>query len=402
MLLRACLTVLSSVTTLSWLRASWLLGAGVSGGEFGARHGPSLMPGGSRAAYDAVEDVLRRIAAQTSDGPCVTFCGAGGAGHFAKMVHNGLEYGDMQLIVETHDMLRSAVGMHPHDEASLFEAWNAPGSALGSYLLEITAAILRTPDTPPAGAGGGLLLDKIEDVTSQKGTGRWTVEQAAELSVATPTLSAGLEARFVSADKAQRVAIAARMERAGVPPPALTSDALALLGVDDAQHARDSLMSHMAALLYCSKIAVYAQGFALLRAKAQQRGWGHNAAELARIWKAGCIIRAAALDDVRKAFLSDPELPNLLLDERTARVLAEQLPAWRAAVATAVMSGVAVPAASASLAYVDAMRRARGPSALSAAQRDYFGSHTYQRTDAKGAFHTERWGAAATAPTAQQ
>jgi 6-phosphogluconate dehydrogenase len=294
-------------------------------------------------------------------------------------------------------MLRTAAGISPLEEAALFESWNAPGSALASYLLEITAAILRTPDT--AASGGGMLLEKIEDVTSQKGTGRWTVEQAAELSVATPTLSAGLEARFVSADKAQRVAVAARMERAGVPPPALAPGAMALLGAQDAQQARARLTEHLSSQLYCSKLAVYAQGFALLRAKAQQRGWGHDAAELARIWQNGCIIRAAALNDVRQAFLSDPELPNLLMDERTAAALAERLPAWRAAVATAVLSGVAVPAASASLAYVDAMRRARGPSALSAAQRDYFGSHTYQRIDAKGVFHTEHWGAA---PTQQQ
>ena len=381
------------------------------------------MPGGSEDAYRAVEDVLRKIAAQTSDGPCVTFCGAGGAGHFVKMVHNGMEYGDsararhmrmphpsqaadthrlhafctaVQLIAEVHDALRCLLpDMSAADEAALFESWNAPGNMLASYLLEITAQILRTPDERDA-SGKTMLLDRVEDITSQKGTGKWTVEQAADLGVAIPSLGAGLEARYVSSDKPLRARIAERMAAAGVAPkPALSREALALLGVSDAAAARCALTECLAATLFCCKLVICAQGFALMRAKAVQRGWGHNAAELARTWQGGCIIRAVLLKDVRRAFIADTELANLLLDEQLAQQLAARLPAWRTGAAAGALSGVAMPTTSASLAYFDSMRRERGPAALAAAQRDFFGSHGYQRTDAKGQFHTEHWGAKA-------
>ncbi len=299
----------------------------------------------------------------------------------------------MQLACEAHDVLRSACAMRPLDEAALFERWNARGSALASYLLEITALILRTPDR--VSRDGGMLLDKIEDVTSQKGTGRWTVEAALEMGVAVPTLAAGLDARYVSSDKERRIAVAARMEAAGAPPPGMTREAMALLGVTtpaDVAAARTKLAECLADLLWCSKTAIYAQGFALLSAKEAQRRWGHNLAELARIWKGGCIIRAAALDDVRRAFTAEPSLPSLLLDDATAKALASRLSGWRTAVAAAALCGVAVPAAGASLAYVDAMRAARSPASLAAAQRDFFGAHGYARTDAPGAHHTTLWG----------
>ncbi len=295
----------------------------------------------------------------------------------------------MQLTCEAHDLLRVLGCMSAADEAALFEQWNEPGNALASYLLEISALVLRTPDPR---VPGGLLLERVDDVTLQKGTGRWTVETAADLGMAAPTLTAGLEARFISADKATRCALEAAMRRAGAPDPGLTPAACAVLGAHDSEAARQKLPARLADALYGAKLAVYAQGFALLRAKAEARGWGRSAAELARIWKGGCIIRAAALSDVRRAFTAAPELPNLLLDAQLAAALAACMEGWRAVVAAAALSGVAAPAVAASLGYVDAMRRGRGPAALAAAQRDLFGSHGYTRTDAKGQQHTEHWG----------
>ncbi|MCI0457221.1 MAG: NADP-dependent phosphogluconate dehydrogenase [Gemmataceae bacterium] len=346
------------------------VGMGISGGEEGARHGPSLMPGGPRSAYDQLEPILKKIAAQTDSGPCVTYVGALGAGHFVKMVHNGIEYGDMQLIAEAYDLLRRGAGLSPVQLAEVFQTWNQ--GELRSYLIEITARIVAFPDDQ---GRRDVLIDRIDDRAGQKGTGKWTTQAALDLAVPIPTITAAVDARLLSARKDERMK-AAEVYRG--PAMVAGTSVLDQGTADDVRQA-----------LYAAKICSYAQGFALLSTASREYDYGLNLAEIARIWKGGCIIRAVFLDRIRAAFGRDTQLPNLLLDPDFAREIVERLVAWRRMIGRAQQVGIPVPAFSASLAYFDGYRSPRLPAYLLQAQRDYFGAHTYERTDRPGVFHTE-------------
>jgi 6-phosphogluconate dehydrogenase len=355
--------------------AVWrFVGMGVSGGSEGALLGPSIMPGGDRDAWEALRAILESIAAVADSGPCVTYCGRGSAGHFVKMVHNGIEYGDMQLIAESAVLLRQGLGLEPDEVADVFSRWNE--AELESYLIEITADIFRTVD--PA-RPGELLLDAIIDRAGQKGTGRWTVEAALELGVAIPTISAAVDARALSANRDRRIEADAAFSQ-------LVRERLAGVTADD-----------LRAALYAAKIASYSQGFDLLSRASEERGYGTDLAEVARIWKAGCIIRARFLDRVREAFgeaASDAAGSNLLaLAPSFRNELAARLPSWRKVVQAAVGAGIPVPGHAASLAWFDTLTTAHGSANLIQAQRDYFGSHTYERLEAPGEFVHTDWAA---------
>ncbi|MBX3462461.1 MAG: NADP-dependent phosphogluconate dehydrogenase [Planctomycetes bacterium] len=334
------------------------VGMGVSGGEEGALNGPSLMPGGERSAYDELAPILRKIAAQVEDGPCVTHVGTGAAGHFVKMVHNGIEYGDMQLIAECYDLMQNVLGMSYPQMADAFAAWNQ--GFLESFLVEITARILRAVDPQTRQP----MLDVIVDRAGQKGTGKWTSEMALRYGVPTPTMHAAVEARCLSARKEDRVAASQRLRG---PSPTARFDPALLDAVRDA--------------LYCSKICSYAQGLDLLAAADADKNWGLDYGEIARIWKGGCIIRARFLRSIQAAFANQRQLPNLLLDPELGGFLQQHQGAWRRVVALAAEHGVPVLAMGASLSYFDSYRRARLPQNLTQAQRDLFGAHTFERTD---------------------
>jgi 6-phosphogluconate dehydrogenase len=336
------------------------MGSGVSGGEEGARHGPSLMPGGSDHSWQAMRPIFESIAAKTDSGPCVTHVGPDGAGHFVKMVHNGIEYGDMQLIAEAYELLRKGLKASPDELAAIFGQWNKTN--LESFLIEITAHIFRVKD-PDSGAA---LLDKVLDKAGQKGTGKWTAQVALDLGVPVPTIAAAIDARVLSSMKEERVA-ASKVLRG---PDAIPKVSDRKQFIDDVHDA-----------LYASKICSYAQGMALIQAGSREWKWGVNLREMARIWKAGCIIRARFLDSIMRAYERKPDLPNLLLDQEFSATVQKSGQAWRRAIAMAQSSGIPVPAMSSSLAYFDAYRSADLPQNLTQAQRDYFGSHTYQRND---------------------
>ena len=344
------------------------IGMGVSGGEEGALNGPSLMPGGTRAAYDSIEPIVQKIAAQVDDGPCVTYIGPRGAGHYVKMVHNGIEYGDMQLIAEAYDLMKSVLGLDHNQLYEVFAEWNTT-EELDSYLIEITTDIFTNldPDT------GKPLVELILDAAGQKGTGRWTVMSALELGVGIPTITAAVNARIMSSIKDERVA--ASKELAG-PSASFSGDVK-----DMVNKIRDAL--------YCSKICSYAQGMALIGAASSHYEYGINLGETARIWKGGCIIRAGFLNKIKHAYDENPSLPNLLLAPEFKQTILDRQAAWREVIALAAHQGIPVPAFSASLDYFDSYRRDRLPQNLTQAQRDYFGAHTYQRTDKEGTFHTE-------------
>ncbi|HEU4389888.1 MAG TPA: NADP-dependent phosphogluconate dehydrogenase [Blastocatellia bacterium] len=347
-----------------------LIGCGVSGGSEGALRGPSLMPGGSREAYSHVSQMLEAVAAKVDDGPCVTYIGPGGAGHFVKMVHNGIEYGVMQLIAEAYDVMRKVLGMQAHEIADVFDRWN--DGKLNSFLVEITAKVLRVKDEET----GRPLVDLVLDKAGQKGTGRWTSELALELGVPIPTIDAALSARFLSALKEERL-VAAR-EYPG-------------LGNWVAAPVRDEVILLLESALYASAISSFAQGFALISAGSREFGWQIELPELARIWQGGCIIRARLLKRIKTAYSRAPELPNLLLDGEFAADLAAHEQDLRKAIQTALQFVVPVPAFCASLGYSDSYRSAELPQNLTQAQRDYFGAHTYERRDKPGAapFHSE-------------
>lgn len=343
-------------------------GMGVSGGEEGALWGPSLMPGGDRQAYEDLKPILTKIAAQTDDGPCVTYVGNRSAGHFVKMVHNGIEYGDMQLIAESYFLLKHLGGFTNDQLHDIYSAWNT--SELASFLIEITAKVVNFKDDQGTGAD---LIDLILDQAGQKGTGKWTTTAALDLGVPIPTITAAVDARLLSARKAERVAA----EKAyGRPTPQKVADPTAFA-------------DQVRAALYLSKICSYAQGMALILASDSAFSYDLNLPEIARIWKAGCIIRAQFLDKITQAFRANPKLPNLLMAPSFQKEMAERVSALRQTVALAAQSGIAVPAMSASLAYFDAYTTARGPANLIQAQRDFFGAHTYERIDREGIFHTE-------------
>jgi 6-phosphogluconate dehydrogenase len=343
------------------------VGCGVSGGEEGAREGPSLMPGGSPEAWSALRDVLEAIAAHTEAGACVTHVGPDGAGHFVKMVHNGIEYADMQLIAESWDCLRRILGMSASDTADVFERWNA--GPLESFLVELTAQVCRVVDPET----GSPLVDVILDKAGQKGTGRWTAKVALDLGVAHPTIAAAIDARVLSSLKDERVN-AARVIR---------GDQMAF-----ASQTPDSIVGHLAQALYASRICAYAQGMALIRAGSDKYDWRVNLSEIARIWKGGCIIRAKLLDSVRAAFTAAPALDNLLVDPGLAGELSLAQEGWRATVMLGAAAGVPLPAHAAALAYFDSYRSPRLPQNLTQAQRDAFGAHTYERIDRPGPVHS--------------
>ncbi|XP_023770159.1 6-phosphogluconate dehydrogenase, decarboxylating 3, chloroplastic [Lactuca sativa] len=350
------------------------LGMGVSGGEEGARNGPSLMPGGSYEAYNNIKDIVEKVAAQVEDGPCVTYIGEGGSGNFVKMVHNGIEYGDMQLISEAYDVLKNVGGLSNTELAEIFDEWNR--GELESFLIEITADIFKVKDEH----GEGELVDKILDKTGMKGTGKWTVQQAAELSVAAPTIAASLDCRYLSGLKDEREDAARILAAAGLKEEVGTVRS----GID-----KKRLIDDVRQALYASKICSYAQGMNLLRVKSSEKNWNLDFGELARIWKGGCIIRAVFLDRIKKAYQRNPNLASLLVDPDFAKEMVQRQAAWRRVVGLAISAGISTPGMCASLTYFDTYRRARLPANLVQAQRDLFGAHTYERIDREGAFHTE-------------
>jgi len=345
------------------------IGMGVSGGEEGALNGPSMMPGGQKSAYAEIEPIVTKIAAQVDDGACVTYIGPGSAGHYVKMVHNGIEYGDMQLIAEAYDLLKTGLGMEAAELHETLVAWNS--TELESFLIEITADIFTKIDEET----GEPLVEKILDKAGQKGTGKWTVESAFELGVPIPTMIAAVTARVASSYKTERIEAAKIL---GNVTGSYTGDRLEFINA-----VRDAL--------YCSKICSYAQGMALLGTASKVYNYELNLAEISRIWKGGCIIRAGFLAKIKQAYLRNPELKNLLIDpDFTQTILTKEL-AWRLVVQAAAKLGIAVPAFSASLSYFDSYRRDRLPQNLTQAQRDYFGAHTYERIDKPAGefFHTE-------------
>ncbi|HEX8181299.1 MAG TPA: NADP-dependent phosphogluconate dehydrogenase [Pyrinomonadaceae bacterium] len=346
------------------------IGSGVSGGEKGALWGPSLMPGGDRQAYEQIRPIWEAIAAKVDDGPCVTYIGPGGAGHYVKMVHNGIEYGDMQLIAEAYDMMRGILGMSADEMADVFDEWNR--GDLESFLVEITAKILRVKDPET----NKPLVDLVLDKAGQKGTGKWTSDIALDLGIVTPTIDAAVDTRNLSARKDER--IEANKQIKGPERGQYTGDKREMI-----QCIHDAL--------YASKICSYAQGMNLIRAGSQAWNWNIDLGECSRIWKGGCIIRAQFLDKIKQAYQRRADLPSLLLDPDFKAWVEQAQPNWRKAVATAIQTGVPVPGMSASIGYFDTYRTADLPLNLTQAQRDFFGSHTYERTDKPGqpAVHTE-------------
>jgi 6-phosphogluconate dehydrogenase len=349
------------------------VGAGVSGGEEGALHGPSIMPGGPREAWEAIAPIFRAIAAKADDGePCVAYMGPRGAGHYVKMVHNGIEYGDMQLIAETYDLLRRGLGLSVQEIAAVFEEWN--NGELRSYLIEITARVLQhvDPETKQP------IVDVILDEAQQKGTGKWMSQNAFDVGAPIPTVNAAVEARLLSAQKRERVA-ASRVLRGPAGSASAAGSALD----------RRTILGAARQALYASKITSYAQGLALLSMASTEYGYAIDPGEVAKIWRAGCIIRASLLEDIRAAFARTRGLVNLMLDDVFRTALEERQDGWRATVQAAVRLGIPVPALGASLAYYDSYRSERLPANLTQAQRDYFGAHTYRRIDREGVFHTD-------------
>src|ERR1041385_1435814 len=334
------------------------IGTGVSGGEEGARHGPSIMPGGSPAAWPHVKDIFQKIAAKVEDGtPCCGWVGENGAGHYVKMVHNGIEYGDMQLICEAYHLLKTGLGMSADQMHQVFADWNQ--GELDSYLIEITRDILAFKDTD-----GQPLVDKILDAAGQKGTGKWTVISSQELGIPITLIAEAVYARMISALKEERVAAAQKLRG---PKPAISGD-------------RAKFVEAIRQALYASKIVSYAQGFQLMRSAAKEYGWSLNYGGVALMWRGGCIIRSRFLGKIKDAFEKTPKLTNLMLDDYFRGEIKKAQKGWRNVVATAAKRGIPVPAFSTALAFYDSYRSAVLPANLLQAQRDYFGAHTYERT----------------------
>jgi 6-phosphogluconate dehydrogenase len=351
-------------------RGIGFLGLGVSGGEEGALWGPSLMPGGKREAYDEVKNILIAISAKAPDGaPCVTYLGPGGAGHYVKMVHNGIEYGDMQLIAESYDILKRVLGLSNAELADTFNEWNQ--GELNSFLIEITARIFCKDDDQ---GQPGQLVDYILDKAGQKGTGKWTSQNALDLGAPTHTMTAAVEARIISSYKEERVAASQQLAGPGAIG-GYTGD-------------KRQFIESVRRALYCSKICSYAQGMALIQLASQEYNYNIPIDKVAAIWRAGCIIRAVFLEDITTAYESHPNLLNLLLAPKFRDVIAAYQDDWRQVVSEAIYAGVPAPAFSASLAYYDSYRSARLPANLIQAQRDFFGAHTYERIDQPGIFHS--------------
>jgi 6-phosphogluconate dehydrogenase len=346
------------------------IGAGVSGGEEGALEGPSIMPGGTEEAYHVIEPVLTKIAAQVEGEPCCTFIGTDGAGHYVKMVHNGIEYADMQLIAESYDILKQMLGLEASEIGDIFAGWNE--GDLDSYLVQIAAEVLHKRDA----STGRALVDVILDEAEQKGTGRWTSQSALELGVPLTTITEAVFARSLSGRKAERQAAARILSG---PNKRFGGSDRNLRFIDDIRDA-----------LYASKIIAYAQGFEQMQAAAAEYKWDLHLGTISTIWRGGCIIRARLLRRIKEAYDADPALENLLLAPYFTKAVVAGQGAWRRVIAQAVDAGVPVPAFSSALAYYDGFRRERSPANLIQGLRDYFGAHTYRRTDMAGSFHT-RW-----------
>ncbi|WP_237479765.1 NADP-dependent phosphogluconate dehydrogenase [Lichenibacterium dinghuense] len=344
------------------------VGMGVSGGEEGALLGPSMMPGGERDAYERIAPMVTRMAAQVDGEPCATYIGPAGAGHYVKMVHNGIEYADMQLITEAYDLFKTVYGMDAPLIATIFEGWKT--SPLDSYLIDITTEVLKKTDAKT----GKPLVDVIVDEAEQKGTGRWTAANALDLGVPLTGITEAVFARALSGRRALR-GEAEKLLPFEAPAGRTASQA-------DIDAVRDAL--------YASKIVAYAQGFEQMTAASKDYGWGLKLGEVATIWRGGCIIRAAFLNRIRDAYAAKQEIPNLVLEDYFRDAVLKAEPAWRKVVGLAVEHGVAIPAFSSSLSYYDGLRRARGPANLLQGLRDFFGAHTYRRLDEEGHFHT-RW-----------
>lgn len=345
------------------------MGVGVSGGEEGALWGPSIMPGGPKETWQGVKGMLEAISAKApEDGkPCVVYLGPRGAGHYVKMVHNGIEYGDMQLIAEAYDILHRALGLEAAELAEIFEEWNQ--GELDSFLIEITAKIFRRIDE----GTGQPLVDVVLDKAAQKGTGKWTSQDALDLGAPIPTINSAVVGRIISSLKDERMA---------------ASKVLPAHAQDTYSGDKRALIDAVRQALYASKISAYAQGMAMLGMASKEYSYDLNLGEVAAIWRAGCIIRARFLNRITEAFVRQPDLPNLLLDEQLGQAVVERLPAWRHVVQTAVGMGIPAPAFSESLAYYDSYRSERLPANLIQAQRDFFGAHTYERVDKQGIFHS--------------
>ena len=351
-------------------RGLHFIGTGVSGGEEGARHGPSIMPGGSEAAWPHVKNIFQAISAKAENGvPCCDWVGADGAGHYVKMVHNGIEYGDMQLICEAYNLMKTGLGLSADELHEVFKKWNE--GELDSYLIEITRDILAFKDTD-----GEPLVEKILDTAGQKGTGKWTVIDSAELGMPTTLIAEAVFARCLSALKDERVKAATKLRG---PKPAIKRD-------------RARFIEEIRCALYASKIVSYAQGFMLLRAAAKENGWKLNLGNIALMWRGGCIIRSAFLGKINEAYDKHPRLQNLMLDVFFKRGIRHSQKGWRNVVAVAAKRGIPVPAMSTALAFFDSYRADRLPANLLQAQRDYFGAHTYERIDQpRGQFSHTNW-----------
>ena len=344
------------------------VGMGVSGGEEGALYGPSLMPGGAREAYDALLPILKAVSAKAEGEACVDYMGADGAGHYVKMVHNGIEYADMQMIADTYFVMKNVLGMTAEEMADTWETWNK--GELSSYLVEITARILRKADEMT----GKPLVDVILDVAKQKGTGRWTSMSALELGVPAPTITEAVFARTMSSQKEERLVLSKRYRD---------------LAFEGTEVDRPAVLEDLRQALYASKICAYAQGFNLLEEAGKVYGWDLQMGRIAKIWRSGCIIRARFLDTVSEIFEKESGMTNLLASGYFSQVLYGARASWGRIISLAVESGAAVPALSSALAYFDSYRTARGSANLLQAQRDCFGAHTYERIDKEGAFHTD-------------
>ncbi|MGW4905485.1 NADP-dependent phosphogluconate dehydrogenase [Streptomyces sp. NPDC004270] len=348
-------------------RGLHFVGVGVSGGEEGALNGPSIMPGGSAESYAVLGPMFEDISAKVGGEPCATHVGADGAGHFVKMVHNGIEYADMQLIAEAYDLLRQVGGYAPAEIADIFREWN--GGRLGSYLIEITADVLAHVDA----ATGAPFVDVVADAAGQKGTGRWTVQTALDLASPVTAIAQATFARAASGRRELRSAYAGLP--GGTTPPLSATEA-------------DRFASRVEHALYASKVIAYDQGWTMIQDAAAEYGWKIDLGAVARIWRGGCIIRASFLDRIRAAYRADPDLVSLLAEREFAKEIADAQVPWRETVASAARRGIPVPAFSAALSHYDTLRSDRLPAALLQGQRDYFGAHTYGRVDREGSFHT--------------
>ncbi len=345
------------------------IGSGVSGGEEGARRGPSIMPGGDPEAWPYVKEILQSVSAKVDGEPCCDWIGEGGAGHYVKMVHNGIEYGDMQLIAEAYDLMKNGIGPFVHELKHVFEDWNK--GVLDSYLIEITGEILGVKDEE-----GGPLVEKILDAAGQKGTGKWTSISALDMGIPVTLIGEAVFARALSSLKGERERAS---EKLSGPSPAFSGD-------------KQAFTNEVMLALYASKIVSYAQGYMLLREASHEYKWKLNFGSIALMWRGGCIIRSAFLGDIKRAFDKNLELENLLLDDFFRKMIDESQGGWRRTVANAALLGIPTPTMSSALAFYDGYRRDRLPANLIQAQRDYFGGHTYERIDKKrGEFFHTNW-----------